>query len=639
MSQPNGPRGPETSESGAATGGGGSADPADAPGGPGTAPDGAAGAGAGTGTGGGLFDLGDRAGGARGRRMFRSRRHKVVAGVCGGLGRHFDVDPVVFRVPLAVLSLIGGVGFVAYGIAWLVLPYEEEEENEARRLLTGRVEGAGLTALLFVLVGLGLLLASMSTRLQFFSVLVLGSMVAAAHWSQERGRNRAAGDGAPVDPVTAQTVATAPPEAQPPPAPAGPSWWRSPTGPCAPWSSGGGEYLWGPKGAAPATAGAGSGGGRVNMRKPTDPPASAPAGPPAREPVAAPAGYGSAPAGYGAAPAWSAGGGSGWSPYTGTPVSGAYGGEGTPLAPTPGAGCGPGRSRGFWLGGPVLLAAITAAVLVTGAVWQTVALGPALTYGFAAALAVFGIGMVVGAFVGRLGAGTVIAATMTAVLLLGASVLPRGIETEWRDESWSPVAAAQLAPSYEAGTGRATLDLSGLDLAEGREVATSASLGAGRLLVIVPHDAVVRLSARIGAGGYHYTESRGSVPGGASAPPMVATGGLRLVLDETLRPADGVTPVGTIDLTLDTSVGLVAVERQAVPDGDTDGAGGVDEDTEGAGGAGEDTPGNDEPAEAAGVAARGTGTARNEDAGDDAGDDAGPVFVAAGAPGRVEVNG
>ncbi|MBB0232977.1 hypothetical protein FOE67_26665 [Streptomyces calidiresistens] len=50
--------------------------------------------------------------------------------------------------------------------------------------------------------------------------------------------------------------------------------------------------------------------------------------------------------------------------------------------------------------------------------------------------------------------------------------------------------------------------------------------------------------------------------------PVVATGGLRLTVDETLRPADGVTPQGVIDLSLDLSVGVLAVERQAVPDGE-----------------------------------------------------------------------
>ncbi|WP_243761609.1 PspC domain-containing protein, partial [Streptomyces sp. YIM 98790] len=162
--------------------------------------------------------------------MTRSR-HKVVGGVCAGLGRYFDIDPVIFRVPLAVLSLIGGIGFIAYGIAWLALPYEDEDENEARRMLSGRVEGPGLTALLLIVVGVGLLLASIEARTQFFSVMLLGTLVGAAYWSQHRRRTQdAEAQGAPVDAATAeavaQTVATAPPEAQAPPVPAGPSWWR-----------------------------------------------------------------------------------------------------------------------------------------------------------------------------------------------------------------------------------------------------------------------------------------------------------------------------------------------------------------------------------------------------------------------------
>lgn len=52
----------------------------------------------------------------------RSKRDKVLAGVCGGLGRYFDLDPVVFRIVLGVLAVTGGVGLIFYGFAWLLLP-------------------------------------------------------------------------------------------------------------------------------------------------------------------------------------------------------------------------------------------------------------------------------------------------------------------------------------------------------------------------------------------------------------------------------------------------------------------------------------------------------------------------------------
>ncbi len=94
----------------------------------------------------------------------RSREHKVISGVCGGLGRYCDLDPVIFRVVLAVLGAAGGLGLVAYGFAWLLIPSYGEDENEGRRLLSGRVEGPALTAVLAALVGCGLFLIDAQQR-------------------------------------------------------------------------------------------------------------------------------------------------------------------------------------------------------------------------------------------------------------------------------------------------------------------------------------------------------------------------------------------------------------------------------------------------------------------------------------------
>src|SRR5262249_9184973 len=49
---------------------------------------------------------------ARRKLLTRSRRMKVVGGVCGGLGRYFGIDPVIFRVVLGLLALTGGVGLI-----------------------------------------------------------------------------------------------------------------------------------------------------------------------------------------------------------------------------------------------------------------------------------------------------------------------------------------------------------------------------------------------------------------------------------------------------------------------------------------------------------------------------------------------
>ncbi|MEU3315186.1 PspC domain-containing protein [Streptomyces sp. NPDC006662] len=196
----------------------------------------------------------------------RSRRDKVLAGVCGGLGRYFDLDPVVFRVVLGVLAVTGGVGLVFYGFAWLLLPLDGEEESEIRKLLTGRVEGTTLAAVFSALVGCALFLSMLDNGvLGGFSVLVVLALGGAAYWSQRHRRTAA-------DPEAEAPGAhrPAPPETQAPPAPSSPSWWRDPlvkdgtTGPVG--SSG---YLWGPDDEAGADAAPGAVPGRAPAKPQT----------------------------------------------------------------------------------------------------------------------------------------------------------------------------------------------------------------------------------------------------------------------------------------------------------------------------------------------------------------------------------
>ncbi|HEY5785634.1 MAG TPA: PspC domain-containing protein [Microlunatus sp.] len=52
----------------------------------------------------------------------RSTVDKKLAGVCGGVARHWNVDPVLVRVGWVLLALSGGVGLVLYAAAWLLVP-------------------------------------------------------------------------------------------------------------------------------------------------------------------------------------------------------------------------------------------------------------------------------------------------------------------------------------------------------------------------------------------------------------------------------------------------------------------------------------------------------------------------------------
>jgi len=63
------------------------------------------------------------------RKLYRSKMHRVIAGVCGGLGEYFDIDPVIIRALFVLAALGGGFGVIAYLVLWVVIPEETGEEE------------------------------------------------------------------------------------------------------------------------------------------------------------------------------------------------------------------------------------------------------------------------------------------------------------------------------------------------------------------------------------------------------------------------------------------------------------------------------------------------------------------------------
>jgi len=366
--------------------------------------------------------------------------------VCGGLGRYCDVDPVIFRIVLGVLAVTGGIGLIFYGFAWLLLPMEGEDENEARRLLSGRVEGASLIALLLALVGCGLLLSMLHNggMLAFAAMLSL-TVVGFSVWTQHRRAaptEDAPGTTAQPQGGSAHTAGHgAPPEVKAPPTPGGPSWWRDPIvkdGTTGPPGTG---YLWGPADAASEAAEAGGSG----------PTADAPYRPPYR------------------------------APGTRGPRS---------------------------IGGLVFLLALVAGGLGTGLSWETQPLGASLQIGLTAALGVFGLGLLVASVLGRTGFGTILLAVITAGLLAGASVVPRDIGTDWIREEWRPASVAAVQPQYKLSTGVAKLDLSRITVPEGDTLRVRIEVAVGRALVVVPEGVTVKVDAEAGLGDIQFPSDR-----------------------------------------------------------------------------------------------------------------------------------
>ena len=67
------------------------------------------------------------------KRIYRSNSNKVVAGVCGGIGDYFNIDPVIVRLIWAAVTLFSfGAGVFGYIIAAAVIPVIDDSGKEKR---------------------------------------------------------------------------------------------------------------------------------------------------------------------------------------------------------------------------------------------------------------------------------------------------------------------------------------------------------------------------------------------------------------------------------------------------------------------------------------------------------------------------
>src|SRR4051794_38119691 len=140
------------------------------------------------------------------RELHRSRSDRMLAGVCGGLGEYFNVNPVFYRVGFVILTLLGGAGILVYGACLLVIPAGGERESIASDILRNHRQRPAALAGLILVAAAGVALLS-HVSLHFHSdafwglVLVLGALLL---WSQRRP-----GTPSPPPPATAAADTTA----------------------------------------------------------------------------------------------------------------------------------------------------------------------------------------------------------------------------------------------------------------------------------------------------------------------------------------------------------------------------------------------------------------------------------------------
>jgi phage shock protein C len=71
--------------------------------------------------------------------LVRSRKGRMVAGICAGLAEYFGMDVTLVRVIVTVFAVItGGAGLLAYLAAWAIIPEEGEKTSIAENLVSSK---------------------------------------------------------------------------------------------------------------------------------------------------------------------------------------------------------------------------------------------------------------------------------------------------------------------------------------------------------------------------------------------------------------------------------------------------------------------------------------------------------------------
>jgi phage shock protein C len=74
------------------------------------------------------------------RRLYKSRRNRMIDGVCGGIAEYFNIDPTIIRIIWVLMTLLGGSGFILYIVGMIIMPVNPEHVNHSS---TSSVRGNG----------------------------------------------------------------------------------------------------------------------------------------------------------------------------------------------------------------------------------------------------------------------------------------------------------------------------------------------------------------------------------------------------------------------------------------------------------------------------------------------------------------
>lgn len=92
-----------------------------------------------------------------------------LGGVCAGLSHRWNISPILLRIAFFIACFFGGLGVIAYGVAWLLIPHDPDNHIELENAVEGRVSGGFAASIGVIAVGLWISFQEWHHHAFFFS--------------------------------------------------------------------------------------------------------------------------------------------------------------------------------------------------------------------------------------------------------------------------------------------------------------------------------------------------------------------------------------------------------------------------------------------------------------------------------------
>jgi len=143
-------------------------------------------------------------------RLYRSTTNRMLAGICGGIGEYFNIDPTLVRILFAISVFFGGFGLIAYVVGWIIIPEGSRDVSGKPAPTVSSTPVFGLLiGLALILIGLGMVFDRMRywyylpdwldpffSVQTFFALILIAIGIFFIFYMFRNGSERKAGEGA-----------------------------------------------------------------------------------------------------------------------------------------------------------------------------------------------------------------------------------------------------------------------------------------------------------------------------------------------------------------------------------------------------------------------------------------------------------